>query len=318
MKKGEKKTRKTVINVLKYPKEVVSLICSLCPRNCKAERNENEGFGFCGMPASPVIARAAIHKWEEPCISGENGTGAIFFSGCNLKCCFCQNFDISHHNKGIPVTNERLADIMRKLENEGVHTIDLVNPTHFSDAIAAALKIYKPSIPIVYNSSGYDSVETLKRFEGLVDVYLPDIKYFDSEKSLRYAGCSDYFEKASAAVLEMYRQQSETVFCGGIIKRGVIIRHLVLPSNTDQSKKILSWIKNNLPNDIYISLMSQYTPCGNVTSFKEINRRLTTAEYTKVIDHFFDIGLKNGFMQEKSSANADFIPQFDGTGVKPY
>lgn len=294
------------------------MICSLCPRDCKAERTENEGFGFCRMPTSPVIARAAIHRWEEPCISGINGTGAIFFSGCTLKCCFCQNFEISHKNDGVSVTKERLADIMRELEEKGVHTIDLVNPTHFSGSVIAALKIYKPSIPVVYNSSGYDSVETLKRLEGLVDVYFPDLKYFDSEKSSRYAGCPDYFEKASLAVLEMYRQQGETVFENGIIKRGLIIRHLVLPSNTDQSKKILSWIKNNLPNDTYVSLMSQYTPYGNAHSFKEINRRLTTAEYSKVIDHFFDIGLKNGFMQERSSAHTDFIPKFDGTGVKAY
>ena len=294
------------------------LICSLCPRNCNAERTESEGFGFCRMPTSPVIARAAIHKWEEPCISGENGTGAVFFSGCTLKCCFCQNFEISHKNEGIPVTKERLADIIRELEEKGVHTVDLVNPTHFSDTIIAALKIYKPRIPVVYNSSGYDSVETLKRFEGLVDVYLPDLKYFDSEKSLRYAGCSDYFEKASAAVLEMYRQQSEAVFENGIIQRGLIIRHLVLPSNADQSKKILSWIKNTLPTDTYVSLMSQYTPYGNAQNFNEINRRLTTAEYYKVIDHFFDIGLENGFMQERSSADAGFIPDFDGTGVKSY
>ena len=292
------------------------MICCLCPRTCKAERTENEGFGFCRMPTSPVIARAAIHRWEEPCISGENGTGAIFFSGCTLKCCFCQNFEISHKNDGVSVTKERLADVLRELEEQGVHTIDLVNPTHFSDAIISALKIYKPRVPVVYNSSGYDSVETLKRFEGLVDVYLPDLKYFDSERSSRYADCPDYFEKASLAVLEMHRQQRKTVFENGIIKRGLIIRHLVLPSNVDQSKKILSWIKNNLPDDTYISLMSQYTPYGNAHSFKEINRRLTTAEYSKVINHFFDIGLENGFMQEKSSADTEFIPNFDGTGVK--
>ena len=207
---------------------------------------------------------------------------------------------------------------MKELENEGVHTIDLVNPTHFSDAIIAALKIYKPRVPVVYNSSGYDSVETLKRFQGLVDVYLPDLKYFDGEISSRYASCPDYFEKASVAVSEMYCQQNETVFENGIIKKGLIIRHLVLPSNVDQSQKILLWIKNNLPDDTFVSLMSQYTPYGNAHSFKEINRRLTTAEYTKVIDHFFDIGLKNGFMQERSSADTNFIPKFDGTGVKQY
>ena len=291
------------------------MLCNLCPRKCNAERNGNTGNGFCKMPQNPVLARADIHNWEEPCISGEKGTGAIFFSGCSLKCCFCQNFPISHENKGEIITTERLVEIIKELEAKEVHTIDFVNPTHFSHIIIDALTKYKPSVPVVYNSSGYDSVETLEKLQGLIDVYLPDLKYFSSEKSQKYAKCPDYFEKAGKAILEMYRQQPKNEFKDGIIQKGIIIRHLVLPANVDESKNILLWIKNNLPDDTYISLMSQYTPYGDIKDFKELNRRLTTAEYNKVVDYFLEIGLQNGFVQEKSSAKTDFIPSFDGTGV---
>ena len=291
------------------------MLCNLCPRNCNAERTEYTGNGFCKMPLNPVLARADIHNWEEPCISGEKGTGAIFFSGCSLKCCFCQNYPISHENKGESITTERLVEIIKELEQKQVHTIDFVNPTHFSHIIIDALEKYKPSVPVVYNSSGYDSVETLKAFEGLVDVYLPDLKYFSSEKSMKYAKCPDYFEKASKAILEMYRQQPKNEFKDGIIQKGLIIRHLVLPANVNDSRNILLWINETLPDDTYISLMSQYTPYGNIAEFKELNRRLTTAEYNKVVDYFLDLGLQNGFMQEKTSAKTEFIPDFDGTGV---
>ncbi len=292
------------------------MLCNLCPRKCNVERNENMGNGFCKMPLNPVLARADIHNWEEPCISGERGTGAIFFSGCSLKCCFCQNYPISHKNKGEIITTHRLVEIIKELECRGVHTIDFVNPTHFSHIIIDALKEYKPSVPVVYNSSGYDSVETLKKLDGLIDVYLPDLKYFSPEKSQKYAKCPDYFEQASKAILEMYRQQPKNEFKDGIIQKGLIIRHLILPANVQESKNILLWIKNNLSADTCISLMSQYTPYGDIADFKELNRRLTTAEYNKVIDFFLDIGLKNGFMQEKSSAKTEFIPDFDMTGVK--
>lgn len=291
------------------------MICNLCPRECNAERTEKIGNGFCKMPSQPILSRADIHKWEEPCISGERGTGAIFFSGCSLKCCFCQNYPISHENKGEKITVSRLVEIIKELEEKKVHTIDLVNPTHFADCIGEALNIYKPSIPIVYNSSGYDSIETLKKLEGLIDVYLPDIKYYSNEKSQKYAKCFDYFEKASKAILEMHRQQPETKFKDGIIQKGIIIRHLVLPANVDESKNILLWIKNNLPEDVHVSIMSQYTPYGNIAEYKELNRRLTTSEYNRVIDFFLEIGLKNGFMQEKSSAKESYIPDFDMTGV---
>lgn len=267
------------------------------------------------MPSSPVLSRAAKHIWEEPCIAGESGAGAVFFSGCTLKCCFCQNFEISHLNKGKKITVGRLAEIFRNLEDDGCSCIDLVNPTHFADSIISALKIFKPSVPVVYNSSGYDSVETLRKFDGLIDVYLPDIKYYDKEVSLKYAACPDYFEKASKALLEMKRQTGECEFQNGIMKKGLLVRHLVLPSNVNDSKKILLWIKENLGEDTFVSLMSQYTPFADAKKHKEINRRLFTAEYDKIVDYFFEIGLKNGFMQEKSSANTDFIPNFDNFGV---
>lgn len=292
------------------------MVCNLCPRKCNAERNENIGNGFCKMPENPILARADIHKWEEPCISGEKGTGAIFFSGCALKCCFCQNYPISHENQGEVITTNRLVEIIKELEEKGVHTIDFVNPTHFSHIIIDALTEYKPKIPVVYNSSGYDSVETLQKLNGIIDVYLPDLKYFSVEKSTQYAKCPDYFQKGTQAILEMYRQQPKNEFKDGIIQKGLIIRHLVLPKNIDESKNILLWVKDNLPSDTYISIMSQYTPYGNITEFKELSRRLTTAEYSKVVDFFLELGLKNGFMQEKASAKTDFIPSFDGTGVK--
>ncbi len=292
------------------------MLCNICPRRCNAERDECVGNGFCKMPENPVLARADIHKWEEPCISGTVGTGAVFFSGCSLKCCFCQNYPISHENVGQIITVDRLTDILKELEQKGVHTVDLVNPTHFSHVVIEALSRYKPSVPVVYNSSGYDSVETLKQLEGLVDVYLPDFKYFSSEQSKKYASCPDYFEKTSRAVLEMFRQQPVNEYKNGIIQKGLIIRHLVLPGNVEESKNILMWIKNNLPDDVCVSLMSQYTPYGNTDGFKELKRRLTTAEYDKVLNYFLDIGLSNGYMQEKNSAKTDFIPDFDMTGVK--
>ena len=267
------------------------------------------------MPNALVVSKAYKHLWEEPCIGGENGAGAVFFAGCSLKCCYCQNFEISHKNQGKVITVNRLAEIFRELEEEKATCIDLVNPTHFADSILKAFEIYKPNIPIVYNTSGYDNVDTLKRFDGIVDVYLPDFKYFSQKLSKEYSACPDYFEKTSLALLEMKRQVGECEFKNGIMTKGLLIRHLVLPSHIDDSKNILLWIKENLGEDTYISLMSQYTPYGNAKLHKEINRPLMTAEYQKVVDYFFEIGLKNGFMQEKSSASQIFIPKFDNYGV---
>ncbi len=290
-------------------------ICNACPRKCNVERNIGEfSRGFCKMPYNAVLARASLHLWEEPVISGERGSGAIFFSGCNLRCVFCQNYEISHENFGKQVSKSDFIDIVKRLENQGAHTINLVNPTHFVPFIKEVFSEYKPSVPVVYNTGGYDDVESVRSLQGLIDVYLPDLKYFDSDVSKKYSNAENYFEKASKAVLEMQRQVGKSVIKDGIMQKGMIIRHLVLPKNTDQSIKILRWIKDNLPLDTYISLMSQYVPYVK-TEYKELNRRIVTAEYQKVIDEFERLGFENGFMQERSSAQTDFIPKFDLSGV---
>lgn len=290
-------------------------ICNACPRKCNVERNIGEfSRGFCKMPYNAVLARASLHLWEEPVISGERGSGAIFFSGCNLRCVFCQNFQISHENFGKQVSKSEFINIVKNLENQGAHTINLVNPTHFVPFIKEALCEYRPSVPVVYNTGGYDDVESIRSLDGLIDVYLPDLKYFDCDVSKKYSNAENYFEKASKAVLEMNRQVGKSVIKDGIMQKGLIIRHLVLPKNTDQSIKLLRWIKDNLPIDTYISLMSQYVPYVK-TEYKELNRRIVTAEYQKVIDEFERLGFENGFMQERSSAQTDFIPKFDLSGV---
>lgn len=290
-------------------------ICNACPRKCNVERNIGEfSRGFCKMPYNAVLARASLHLWEEPVISGERGSGAIFFSGCNLRCVFCQNYEISHENFGKQVSKSEFIDIVKNLENQGAHTINLVNPTHFVPFIKEVFSEYKPSVPVVYNTGGYDDVESIRSLQGLIDVYLPDLKYFDSDVSKKYSNAENYFEKASKAVLEMQRQVGKSVIKDGIMQKGMIIRHLVLPKNTDQSIKILRWIKDNLPIDTYISLMSQYVPYVK-TEYKELNRRIVTAEYQKVIDEFERLGFENGFMQERSSAQTDFIPKFDLSGI---
>ena len=267
------------------------------------------------MPYNAVVARAALHFWEEPVISGKNGSGAIFFSGCTMRCIFCQNLEISHKKYGKMISETEFIDIMKRLEGQGAENINLVNPTHFVPFIRSALIKYKPSVPVVYNTGGFDSVESLKSLEGLVDVYLPDIKYFDPDVSKKYSGCDNYFGFASKAVLEMQRQVKSNLIENGIMKRGIIIRHLVLPKNTEQSIKILNWISENLPKDTYISLMSQYTPCGREYKYKELNRRIVSAEYSKVIDEFERLGFTKGFMQERNSADTEYIPKFDLTGV---
>lgn len=290
-------------------------ICNACPRKCNVERNIGEfSRGFCKMPYNAVLARASLHLWEEPVISGKRGSGAIFFSGCNLRCVFCQNYEISHENFGKQVSKSEFIDIVKNLENQGAHTINLVNPTHFVPFIKEVFSEYKPSVPVVYNTGGYDDVESIRSLQGLIDVYLPDLKYFDSDVSKKYSNAENYFEKASKAVLEMQRQVGKSVIKDGIMQKGMIIRHLVLPKNTDQSIKILRWIKDNLSIDTYISLMSQYVPYVK-TEYKELNRRIVTAEYQKVIAEFERLGFENGFMQERSSAQTDFIPKFDLSGI---
>ena len=287
------------------------MICSICPRHCNVDRSVN--LGFCQSPDNFRVARAARHFWEEPCISGKEGSGTVFFSGCNLKCVFCQNNEISAENKGVEISDDKLISIFENLISQGANNINLVNPTHYAKRLAKVLSRWKSPVPIVYNSSGYEEVETLKALDGLIDIYLPDLKYIRAEKAMRYSKAADYFEKASAALLEM-RRQVEDKFDGDIMKSGMIIRHLILPQNTNSSIAVLDFIKSNFPNT-FVSLMAQYTPCGDLSEFPEINRKITKREYEKVVNYAFDNSFDKLFIQELSSADKSFIPKFDFTGV---
>jgi putative pyruvate formate lyase activating enzyme len=276
--------------------------------------------GVCGVGAPLRVARAALHFWEEPCISGTRGSGTVFFSGCPLKCCFCQNYDISDGCAGTDITVERLAEIFLELQVQGAHNINLVSPTHFTPQIARALRLAKDgglTVPIVYNSGGYDSPEGLQLMEGLIDIYMPDLKYVDAERSKRYSGAADYFKVASASILEMARQAGPAVFdAEGVMKRGLIVRHLVLPGGTRDSIAALDWLAENLDREsIVVSLMSQYMPCHRSALYPEINRRLTTLEYNRVLDHYHALGFQYGYCQQRSSADAAYVPPFDGEGV---
>lgn len=289
------------------------MICNACPRGCNVDREVS--LGYCKSPEKFKLARASLHYWEEPCISGKNGSGAIFFSGCNLGCVFCQNYEISHGCKGVEVSDDDLVRIMKRLVDEGANNINFVNPTHYSLQLLRVLEKYKPPVPIVYNTSGYDSVETLKMLDGAVDIYLPDFKYIRPDKALKYSKAEDYPQVAEEALTEMKRQVGDDVFDeNGIMQRGMIIRHLVLPSNTNSSISALDYLAENF-GDTYISVMAQYVPCGDLTEYKEINRRLTQREYDKVVNHIFDLGLQKIFVQELESAVTDYIPDFDLTGV---
>lgn len=291
------------------------MICKTCPRQCGVERNNENGF--CKMPEDFYLARAALHMWEEPCISGTNGSGTVFFSGCSLKCVYCQNYALSHEQFGERVSEEKLLKIFDNLIEQGAHNINLVNPTHYAPMIAKALKKFNSPVPVVYNSGGYERVETLKALDGLIDIYLPDLKYIDAEKSKRYSGAADYFEYAGKAILEMQRQVGENVIgSDGIMKKGLIVRHLILPGNTNQSIKVLNWIHDNLPENTLVSLMCQYTPCGDLREFPELRRRITRREYEKVVNVLLDLNLDGGFVQELSSAKEEYIPPFDLTGIK--
>ena len=291
--------------------------CAACPRRCGALRKPAQpSGGFCGMPAGFVVARAALHQWEEPCISGQHGSGTVFFSGCSLRCVYCQNQQISLGRYGALVTEENLLRMFDRLIEQGAHNLNLVNPTHYAPMLAKALKKYCSPVPVIYNSGGYERVELLKALEGLVDIYLPDLKYVDSAVSLRYSGAADYFDYASKAILEMSRQVGKAAFDeNGVMKKGLIVRHLILPRNTAQSIKALTWIRENLPEGTLVSLMCQYTPCGELENFPELQRRLTRREYEKVVDQMLELGLTGGYLQELSSAKEEYIPPFDLTGV---
>lgn len=270
------------------------------------------------MPFAPVVARAALHFGEEPCISGERGSGAVFFSGCSLRCVFCQNYGISAENFGEEITVSRLREIYQELIGKGAHNINLVNPTHFVRAIAQSLEEPLP-VPVVYNCGGYELVESLRRLEGKVQIYLPDLKYADDRLALRYSGAADYWERAREAIAEMVRQTGP--YCldeAGMLQSGVLIRHLILPGQVKNSKRILDWIADSFPaGTVLVSLMSQYLPCGKAENFPEINRTLYQEEYDEVEAYLFQKGIEDGFLQELSSADDAYIPAFDLTGVLP-
>lgn len=289
------------------------MICNQCPRKCNVDRTRTAGY--CKSPEEFRLSRAALHFWEEPCISGKNGSGAVFFSGCNLGCLFCQNYEISHENKGMTVSDDGLIKIFENLIEQGANNINLVNPTHYAVQLATLLKKYKPSVPVVYNSSGYESAETLKMLDGLVDIYLPDFKYIRNDKALKYSRAEDYPEVAMCALEEMYLQREKTEFDeDGIMKKGMIIRHLILPSNTNSSLKILDFINEKFPN-AYVSLMAQYTPCNDLSAVPELDRKITEREYNKVVDYALNLGMDKIFIQSSESADEKFIPDFDFTGI---
>ncbi len=292
--------------------------CELCPRRCGVRRGPYSGAGYCGMGADAVVARAALHFWEEPCISGTRGSGAVFFTGCGLRCAYCQNYEISAEKKaGRRVSPEELAGIFRRLEEKGAHNLNLVTPTHFVPAILRALSVRKPCVPVVYNCGGYESLATLRALKGRVDIYLPDFKYAEASLAAELSDAPDYPETARAAVLEMARQTGPAVFdADGVMRRGTLVRHLILPGHTRNSVVALEWLAGNLPPGVPVSLMAQYVPCGRAAAFPGLGRRVTAREYAKVQDRLFALGL-DGYVQERSSASRSYIPPFDLEGVAP-
>ncbi len=296
--------------------------CTLCPRNCNVNRS-NGKKGFCGCDDKLYVARAALHMWEEPCISGENGSGTVFFSGCPLKCVFCQNSNIASCKAGKEISIERLAEIFLELQKKGANNINLVTPTHYVLHIVESLKIAKKNglnIPVVYNSGGYEKVETLKMLEGLIDIYLPDMKYFDDKPAIKYSKAKNYFQYAKVALEEMYRQVGAPEFdeTTGLMKKGIIVRHLVLPNNIEDSKKVIKYIFDSYGNNVFMSIMSQYTPMKELVEkgeYPEISKKLEFAEYDKLVDYAIDLGVENAFIQEDDVAETSFIPDFNCEGV---
>ncbi len=287
--------------------------CELCLRRCGVDRANGE-TGFCGMGEEPVVAKAMLHKWEEPCISGVRGSGAVFFSGCSLRCAYCQNFEISHMRKGLPISVGRLRDIFSELCEQGAHNINLVNPTHFVPAIAKALT-RRPPVPIVYNTHGYDGEQALALMRGKVDVYLPDLKYAYRLPGRRYSGVEDYFEGAKRAIAEMFDQVGPVQLDkDGMLQRGVLIRHLILPGQVENAKAVIDYVADTYGDKVLFSLMRQYIPCGQAFNYPEIDRRVTKEEYEEVEAHLFDSGL-DGYVQEEDSASEDYVPDFDLGGV---
>lgn len=294
--------------------------CTLCPRECHVNRNAGE-IGYCGQTAILKAARAALHFWEEPCLSGTNGSGAVFFSGCNLRCVYCQNHEIAQGLSGLEISTSRLSDIFLELQEKGAHNINLVTPTHFVPQIITALQAAKKQglfIPVIYNSSAYEKTDTLKMLDGLIDIYLPDLKYQNADLSERYSHAPDYFHTAVRAIDEMVRQVGTPVFTDDadpLMKKGVIVRHLLLPGCEKDTRRILRYLHETYKNDIYVSIMNQYTPLPQVGSIPGLNRKISSREYEKIVDFAISIGIENGFIQEGETASESYIPPFDYEGI---
>lgn len=290
------------------------MICTLCPRRCGAERTDTRAGGLCGMPAAPVVARAMLHQWEEPCLVGDHGAGCVFFSGCNLRCCFCQNGTISREGFGKPISVERLRDIFRELIAQGAACLDLVTPTHFTPAILEALGDEKWPVPVVWNCGGYERVETLRTLEGKVEIYLPDLKYALEGPAAALSAAPDYFPVAREAILEMYRQTGPYEMEDGLLKKGVVIRHLVLPGQLENTRRCIDWVAQTFrPGQVLFSLMAQYTPQPGATG--PMARHVTGAEYAAAVAYMENCGITDGFTQERTSAREEYTPDFDLTGV---
>ncbi len=294
--------------------------CNKCPRKCNKERVEGNtaSYGYCQVSVRPKVARAALHFWEEPCISGEEGSGTVFFSGCNLRCVYCQNVEIAAGVRGKEISVERLAEIFLELQEKGANNINLVTPSHYYLQIKEALLLVKEKlhIPVIANTSSYDSVEVLQELEGLIDIYLADYKYAASNLAAKYSRAADYPQVAAAALKEMFRQVGEPEFDDrGIMKKGIIIRHLLLPGCGEDSKAVLCYLYETFGDSVFISIMNQYTPLPHVERYPELNRGITEEEYEEIVDYAIELGIENGFIQEGETAQESFIPAFDGEGV---
>jgi uncharacterized Fe-S protein, pflX (pyruvate formate lyase activating protein) homolog len=288
--------------------------CEICPHNCKVNRLEGK-VGRCKATDKVKIALASVHNFEEPCISGTNGSGTVFFSNCNLKCVFCQNYKISQQGLGREISIEELADIFIEQQNKKVENINLVTPTMYIYHIIEAIKIARKkglNIPIVYNTNGYENVETIKKLNGYIDIYLPDLKYYDNDLAFKYSGVKNYFENATEAIKEMYNQVGAPVLDeNGIMKKGVIIRHLVLPNNLQNSKDVLKWINDNIDNKVFVSVMAQYFPTHRAKDFPELNRKLTKEEYEEIENFLYSLNLDNGYIQELGEHEEEYVPDFE-------
>ena len=287
--------------------------CTICPHNCKINRTKN--LGRCKSTDKIKIALYSIHNFEEPCISGEKGSGTIFFSNCNMNCVFCQNYEISQLGRGKEITIEELANVMIKQQERNVQNINLVTPTSYALHIVEAIKIARKKgleIPIVYNTNGYESVETLKLLEGYVDIYLPDLKYYYDDLAKKYSKVDNYFEIATKAIQEMYRQVGTPVLDeNGVMKKGLMIRHLILPNEVQNSKKVLKWIKENIDSNVYVSIMAQYFPTYKAKEIPEIARKITKEEYEKVENYLYELDLENGYIQELGEHEEEYVPTWE-------